>query len=108
MIASWIERGPPIWYRGLKPPFCPPVPRAFASVWVARPAAGLAKHMGDDPLSKREVEVLRYGAGNRNREIADLLFIAVKVHLKHIMNKLGANDRTRSVMIAAWRGIIHL
>ena len=75
-------------------------------------AAGLAEHMGEDPLSEREVEVLRHvAAGNRNRDIADRLFIAeetVKVHLKHIMNKLGANDRTQSVTIAARRGIIHL
>ncbi len=74
-------------------------------------AAGLAEHMGDDPLSEHEVVVLRHVVGNRNREIADLLFIAeqtVKVHLQHIMNKLGANDRTQSVVIAARRGIIHL
>ena len=75
-------------------------------------AAGLAEHMGDGALSEREVEVLRHvAAGNRNREIADRLFIAeetVKVHLKHIMSKLGANDRTQSVTIAARRGIIHL
>lgn len=75
-------------------------------------AAGLAEHMGDESLSDREVEVLRQvAAGNRNRDIATRLFIAeetVKVHLKHIMNKLGANDRTQSVTIAARRGIIHL
>jgi DNA-binding NarL/FixJ family response regulator len=49
--------------------------------------------------------------GNRNCDIAKRLFIAeetVKVHLKHIMGKLGANDRTQSVAIAARRGIIHL
>jgi len=75
-------------------------------------AAGLAEHMADDPLSEREVEVLRYvAAGNRNREIGERLFIAeetVKVHLKHIMSKLGASDRTQSVTIAAKRGIIQL
>ena len=75
-------------------------------------AAGLAEHMGDEALSDREIEVLRYvAAGNRNREIGERLFIAeetVKVHLKHIMNKLGANDRTQSVTIAAKRGIINL
>jgi len=75
-------------------------------------AAGLAEHMGDGALSEREVEVLRHvAAGNRNREIADRLFIAeetVKVHLKHIMSKLGASDRTQSVTIAAKRGIIQL
>ncbi len=75
-------------------------------------AAGLAEHMGDEALSEREVEVLRHvAAGNRNREIGKSLFIAedtVKVHIKHIMGKLRANDRTESVMIAARRGIIHL
>ncbi|HTU02976.1 MAG TPA: response regulator transcription factor [Candidatus Sulfotelmatobacter sp.] len=75
-------------------------------------AAGLAEHVADEPLSEREVEVLRYvAAGNRNREIGERLFIAeetVKVHLKHIMNKLGASDRTQSVAIAAKRGIIQL
>jgi DNA-binding NarL/FixJ family response regulator len=75
-------------------------------------AAGLAEHFGDEPLSEREVEVLTHvAAGNRNRDIAERLFIAeetVKVHLKHIMSKLRASDRTQSVTIAARRGIITL
>jgi DNA-binding NarL/FixJ family response regulator len=75
-------------------------------------AAGLAEYMGDETLSEREVEVLRHvAAGSRNRDIGEKLFIAeetVKVHLKHIMNKLRANDRTQSVAIAARRGFIHL
>jgi DNA-binding NarL/FixJ family response regulator len=75
-------------------------------------AAGLAEHLADETLTEREVEVLRHVAkGNRNRDIADRLFIAeetVKVHLKHIMGKLGATDRTQSVTIAARRGIIDL
>jgi DNA-binding NarL/FixJ family response regulator len=75
-------------------------------------AAGLAEHLGDETLTDREVEVLQQVAGgNRNRDIGKRLFIAeetVKVHLKHIMGKLGANDRTQSVAIAARRGIIHL
>jgi len=75
-------------------------------------AAGVAEHMADEQLSEREVEVLRHvAAGHRNREIGDKLFIAeetVKVHLKHIMTKLGASDRTQSVTIAAKRGIIQL
>jgi DNA-binding NarL/FixJ family response regulator len=75
-------------------------------------AAGLAEHVGDETLSDREVQVLRHVAeGNRNREIGKRLFIAeetVKVHLKHIMEKLGASDRTEAVAIAARRGIIHL
>ena len=75
-------------------------------------AAGLAEHLGDEDLSLREVEVLKHvAAGNRNRDIAERLFIAeetVKVHLKHIMSKLRASDRTESVAIAARRGIIQL
>jgi DNA-binding NarL/FixJ family response regulator len=75
-------------------------------------AAGLAEHMSDEDLSGREVDVLRHVAtGNRNRDIAERLFIAeetVKVHLKHILHKLGANDRTQAVAIAVRRGIIHL
>ncbi len=75
-------------------------------------AAGFAEHMSDEALSGREVDVLRHVAtGNRNRDIAETLCIAeetVKVHLKHIMHKLGANDRTQAVAIAVRRGIIHL
>jgi len=75
-------------------------------------ASALAEHLGDEALSQREVEVLQQVAtGHRNRDIAAKLFIAeetVKVHMKHIMDKLGANDRTQSVTIAARRGIIQL
>jgi len=75
-------------------------------------AAGLAEHLGDESLSERETEVLRFAAeGNRNQDIAERLFIAVetvKVHMKHIMEKLGANDRTQAVAIAVRRGIINL
>jgi len=75
-------------------------------------AAGLAEHVSDEALSGREVVVLRHVAtGNRNRDIAETLFIAeetVKVHLKHILRKLGANDRTQAVAIGVRRGIIEL
>jgi DNA-binding NarL/FixJ family response regulator len=75
-------------------------------------AAQLAEHLGDEALTEREVEVLRHIAGgNRNRDIADRLFISeetVKVHIKHIMEKLGAADRTQAVAIAVRRGIIQL
>jgi DNA-binding NarL/FixJ family response regulator len=75
-------------------------------------ASALVEHLGDEALSQREVEVLQQVAtGHRNRDIAAKLFIAeetVKVHMKHIMDKLGANDRTQSVTIAARRGIIQL
>ncbi len=75
-------------------------------------AANLAEHMGDESLTEREFDVLALlGEGNRNRDIADQLFISeetVKVHVKHIMDKLGASDRTQAVSIALRRGIIHL
>jgi len=75
-------------------------------------AARLAEHLGEEALSQRELEVLQHvAAGNRNRDIGAKLFIAeetVKVHVKHIMDKLGAHDRTQSVAIAARRGIIQL
>jgi len=75
-------------------------------------AAQLAEHLSDEALTEREVDVLRHVAGgNRNRDIAERLFISeetVKVHVKHIMEKLGANDRTQAVAIAVRRGIIQL
>jgi len=75
-------------------------------------AAQIAEHMSDEVLTAREVEVLRkIGGGNRNKDIADLLFISeetVKVHIKHIMDKLGAKDRTQAIAIAVRRGIIQL
>ena len=75
-------------------------------------ASQLLEHMSDEGLTEREVEVLREVAdGNRNREIAERLFISeetVKVHIKHIMEKLGAADRTQAVAIGVRRGIIQL
>jgi DNA-binding NarL/FixJ family response regulator len=75
-------------------------------------AARLAEHIGDEILTGRELDVLRQIAGgNRNRDIAERLFISeetVKVHMKHIMEKLGASDRTQAVAIAVRRGIIQL
>jgi DNA-binding NarL/FixJ family response regulator len=78
----------------------------------AQLAAQLAEHMSDEDLTAREVEVLnQIAGGNRNRDIAEKLFITeetVKVHIKHIMEKLGANDRTQAVAIGVRRGIIEL
>jgi DNA-binding NarL/FixJ family response regulator len=75
-------------------------------------AAQLAEHMSDDNLTAREVEVLQHvAAGNRNRDIGEILHISeetVKVHVKHIMDKLSAKDRTQAIAIAIRRGIIHL
>ena len=75
-------------------------------------ASQLAEHMADEALTEREVEVLQQVAGgNKNRDIANKLFISeetVKVHIKHIMEKLGAADRTQAVAIGIRRGIIQL
>ena len=78
----------------------------------AQIVAQLAEHFEDDNLTEREVEVLRHIAGgNRNKNIAERLFIAedtVKAHVKHIMCKLGASDRTQAVAIGLRRGFIEL
>jgi DNA-binding NarL/FixJ family response regulator len=75
-------------------------------------AAHLAEHLSDESLTIREIDVLKHVAGgNRNRDIAERLFISeetVKVHIKHIMEKLGASDRTQAIAIAVRRGIIQL
>ena len=75
-------------------------------------AARLAEHYSDEALTDREVEVLaQMAGGNRNRDIADKLFITeetVKVHVHRIMQKLGASDRTQAVAIGVRRGIIQL
>ena len=78
----------------------------------AQVAESLAQHFGADTLTKREVEVLqRIAEGDRNRDIGECLQISeetVKAHIKHIMDKLGAKDRTQAVAISVRRGIIQL
>lgn len=73
-------------------------------------AIELAQHAGEDGLSLREMEVLRELArGNANREIAASLNVAegtVKAHMKKILAKLGAKDRTHAVLLALKRGIL--
>jgi DNA-binding NarL/FixJ family response regulator len=75
-------------------------------------AENLAVYIGEDPLTEREIEVLRRIAeGDRNRDIGEQLGIAedtVKVHVKRIMDKLGAKDRTQAVAIGIRRGVITL
>jgi DNA-binding NarL/FixJ family response regulator len=75
-------------------------------------AENLAVYVGGNPLTEREVEVLRLIAeGDRNRDIGERLGIAedtVKVHVKRIMDKLGAKDRTQAVAIGIRRGVISL
>jgi DNA-binding NarL/FixJ family response regulator len=75
-------------------------------------AAKLAQHAADDELSSREMDVVRLVAfGNANKEIACKLSIAettVKSHIRSILSKLGANDRTHAVTIGLKRGILEL
>jgi DNA-binding NarL/FixJ family response regulator len=75
-------------------------------------AADMAEHASDELLTSREIDILRLVAGgNSNKEIASRLYIAeetVKGHVKNIMGKLGANDRTHAVTIALKRGIMEL
>jgi DNA-binding NarL/FixJ family response regulator len=75
-------------------------------------AEQLAQYCADEVLTAREIEVLeQIAGGNRNRDIAEKLFITeetVKVHVKHIMEKLGASDRTQAVAIGVRRGMIQL
>jgi DNA-binding NarL/FixJ family response regulator len=75
-------------------------------------ATNLAGHYAEDSLTAREVEVLQHVAnGEKNRDIADKLCISehtVKAHLKSILEKLGADDRTEAVAIGLRRGFIQL
>jgi DNA-binding NarL/FixJ family response regulator len=75
-------------------------------------AMQVADHVADDALTPREIEVLRsIAAGNANKLIADQLSITeetVKGHVKNILSKLGAHDRTHAVTIGLKRGIIEL
>jgi DNA-binding NarL/FixJ family response regulator len=75
-------------------------------------ATQLAEHVGDDALTAREIEVLTLIAGgNSNKLIAARLNISeetIKGHVKNILAKLRASDRTHAVTLALTRGIIHL
>ena len=78
----------------------------------AEVAAVLAEHLGEESLTAREVEVLRLiRDGHKNKQIADRLSISentVNFHVKNIVEKLGANDRTHAVTIAVRRGLLEL
>jgi len=75
-------------------------------------AARLAEHLGEDELTDRELQVLRLiRDGYRNKQIADQLSIAettVNFHIKNLLDKLGANDRTHAVTIAIRRGFLQV
>ena len=75
-------------------------------------ALGIAEHHADDALTEREIEVLKHvAAGNANKMVAynlDLSEETIKAHMKNILSKLGAKDRTHAVTIALKRGIIEI
>jgi DNA-binding NarL/FixJ family response regulator len=75
-------------------------------------AALLAEHLGEEELTAREVEVLQLiRDGFKNKQIAERLSISentVNFHIKNIVDKLGANDRTHAVTIATRRGLLPL
>jgi DNA-binding NarL/FixJ family response regulator len=78
----------------------------------AEVAAEIAEHAGDESLTPREIDVLRLIAGgNANKEIAAQLMLTeetVKSHVRNILSKLSANDRTHAVAIGVKRGFIDL
>jgi DNA-binding NarL/FixJ family response regulator len=78
----------------------------------AEVAAVLAEHLGDEDLTPRELEVLQLiRDGLKNKQVADRLSISentVNFHIKNIVDKLGANDRTHAVTIAVRRGLLDL
>jgi DNA-binding NarL/FixJ family response regulator len=75
-------------------------------------AVRLAEHIGEDDLTSREVEVLQLiQIGHRNKQIARQLAIVeatVNFHIKNLVEKLQANDRTHAVSIAVRRGILQI
>jgi len=75
-------------------------------------AGELARHLGQETLTVRELQVLELTArGNGNKEIGRLLTLSedtVKGHLRSIMEKLGANNRTHAVTIGIERGFLEI
>ena len=75
-------------------------------------AIEMAEHHSDDALTQREIDVLReVAAGSANKIVAQHLHVSeetIKAHMKNILSKLGANDRTHAVTIAVKRGIIDI
>jgi DNA-binding NarL/FixJ family response regulator len=73
-------------------------------------SARLAEHMGFEDLTPREIDVLRLARdGNRNKQIADRLLIAettVNFHMRNLIGKLQANDKTHAVTLAIQRGLL--
>ena len=75
-------------------------------------AARLAEHLGEEDLTARELEVLRLiQDGYKNKQISDKLSISentVNFHIRNLVDKLGASDRTHAVTIAVRRGLLQV
>jgi DNA-binding NarL/FixJ family response regulator len=75
-------------------------------------ASRIAEHLGEESLTSRELQVLRLiQEGSRNKEIADRLGISettVNYHIKNLVSKLGANDRTHAVTLGLRRGLLQI
>jgi DNA-binding NarL/FixJ family response regulator len=75
-------------------------------------ATQIAEHAGETQLTRREIQVLKLvAAGNSNKSLAEKLSVSeetAKVHVKNILSKLDAHDRTHAVTIAVKRGIMNL
>ncbi|WP_010188068.1 response regulator transcription factor [Sphingomonas sp. PAMC 26605] len=73
-------------------------------------ADGIARHVGDEPLTDREISVLRLVAiGQANKQVAQTLGVSeetVKAHLKTIFAKLQVSDRTHAITVATQRGML--
>jgi DNA-binding NarL/FixJ family response regulator len=78
----------------------------------AEVASEMAEYAADDSLTPREVEVLeQVASGNSNKQVAERLSISedtVKAHMRNVLGKLGANDRTHAVTIALRRGFLDM
>lgn len=75
-------------------------------------ASSVAEHLGQEDLTPRELEVLELiREGNKNKQIADQLTISettVNFHIRNIVDKLQANDRTHAVTVALRRGLLQI
>ena len=78
----------------------------------AEASSEIAAYAADEPLTAREVEVIRWvSEGCSNKIVAAKMCISedtVKNHMRTILSKLGANDRTHAVTIAIRRGFLDL
>jgi DNA-binding NarL/FixJ family response regulator len=75
-------------------------------------AGAVAEHLGQEDLTPRELEVLELiRDGKKNKQIADQLSISettVNFHIRNIVDKLQANDRTHAVALALRRGLLEV